>query len=110
MIFMYGVFGFIDVLKKYMQDERIAKHIDKGAFSGGNTESLENILLKPILKVSKRYSIPILYINPENYSSPWSLKIRESGAILFQFWDRPVRCMSKICDYIDYKQINEINN
>ncbi|MFX0073010.1 MAG: CoA-binding protein, partial [Candidatus Hermodarchaeota archaeon] len=107
-IFMYGVFGFLDVLKKYLKDEKIAKHINKEAFSSSNQEPLENVLLKPILKVSKRYSIPIVYINPENYSSPWSLKLREAGAILFQFWDRPVRCMAKICDYIDYK--NKIKN
>jgi acyl-CoA synthetase (NDP forming) len=103
MIFMYGVFGFHEVLAKYLKNERIANNIDMGAFSENIKEPLENILIKPVLKLSKRYSIPIIYINPENYSSSWSKKIREAGGILFQLWDRPVRCLAKICDYIEYK-------
>ena len=66
--------------------------------------NLEDILIRPTLKLSKRLSIPIIYINPENYSSSWSKKIKACGATLFQFWDRPVRAIAKICDYIEYKQ------
>lgn len=104
MIFMYGVFGFLDVLKKYMENDRIAKHVDKSGFSSVSNQPLEDILIKPIQKFSRRHSIPIIYINPENYSSNWSLKMRDAGATLFQLWDRPVRAMAKICDYIDYKK------
>jgi acyl-CoA synthetase (NDP forming) len=103
MIFMYGVFGFLDVLKKYIENDRIAKHVDKSGFSNISNQPLEDILIKPILKLSKRLSIPLLFINPENYSSPWSLTMREAGATLFQFWDRPVRCMAKIASYAEFR-------
>ena len=66
--------------------------------------NLEDMLVKPTVKLSKRLSIPIIYVNPENYSSPWSKRIRESGGILFQFWDRPVRALAKICDYVEFRK------
>ena len=104
LIFMYGVFGFHDVLGKYLINERIAKNIDMGEEFKNIKGNLEDLLVKPTLKLSKRLSIPIIYVNPENYSSPWSKKIRESGGILFQFWDRPVRALAKICDYVEFRK------
>jgi acyl-CoA synthetase (NDP forming) len=104
LLFMYGVFGFHDVLGKYLINERIAKNIDMGEEFKYIKGNLEDLLVKPTLKLSKRLSIPIIYVNPENYSSPWSKKIRESGGILFQFWDRPVRALAKICDYVEFRK------
>jgi acyl-CoA synthetase (NDP forming) len=104
LLFMYGVFGFHDVLGKYLINERIAKNIDMGEEFKNIKGNLEDLLVKPTLKLSKRLSIPIIYVNPENYSSPWSKKIRESGGILFQFWDRPVRALAKICDYVEFRK------
>lgn len=103
LIFMYGVFGFHDVLGKYLNNERIAKNIDLGEEFKNIPRNLEEILIRPTVKLSKRLSIPIIYVNPENYSSPWSKKIKECGGTLFQFWDRPVRAMAKICEYVEYK-------
>jgi acyl-CoA synthetase (NDP forming) len=104
LIFMYGVFGFHDVLGKYLNNERIAKNIDMGEEFKNIKGNLEDMLVKPTVKLSKRLSIPIIYVNPENYSSPWSKRIRESGGILFQFWDRPVRALAKICDYVEFRK------
>lgn len=103
LIFMYGVFGFHDVLGKYLNNDRIAKNVDLGEQFKNITGNLEDILIRPTLKLSKRLSIPIIYVNPENYSSPWSKKIRECGGILFQFWDRPVRTLAKICEYVEFR-------
>ncbi len=110
LIFMYGVFGYHDVLGKYLNNERIAHSIDMTQEFLKIKGNLEDILIRPTLKLSKRLSIPIIYINPENYSSPWSISIKECGGTLFQFWDRPVRVMAKICEYAAYKQKNSIGN
>ena len=109
-IFMYGVFGFHDVLSKYLTNERISNNIDMGEEFSKIKGNLEDILIRPTLKLSKRLSIPIIYINPENYSSPWSKKIKECGGTLFQFWDRPVRSVAKICEYVEYRKKYSIEN
>ena len=103
-IIMYGVFGFQDVLAKYVKNEQIAKFAEFDKPTSDSKQPLEKILISPIIKASKEHSIPIVYINPQNYSSPWSRRIRESGAVLFQLWDRPIRCIAKLCDYAEYRR------
>ena len=103
-IIMYGVFGFQEVISKYINHEKIKNHLEIGENFSSMGESLEQILIYPTLKASKRYSIPIIYINTQNYSSPWSKKIRESGGTLFQFWDRPIRTLAKLCEYAEYRR------
>ncbi len=98
-IIMYGVFGFQDVLKKLLKNEQIAKYADFSSMKENPQIPLEKMLVEPLLKASKKHSIPVFFINPQNYSSPWSKKIREMGGCLFQLWDRPVRCLSKLCEY-----------
>ncbi len=98
-IIMYGTFDFQLVLNRLMKDEKIAKHADFQHIENEDQPPLEKILIEPLLKESKKYSIPIFYVNPQNYSSPWSKKVREAGGILFQLWDRPVRCLAKLCEY-----------
>lgn len=102
-IIMYGVFGFQDVLKNLLEYERVAKYED---FPDQIKQDLplEKMLISPLLKMSKKYSIPVFFINPQNYNSPWSKKIRKTGAILFQYWDRPVRCLAKLCEFSEYKR------
>lgn len=106
-IIMYGVFGFQEVLFNYLKNERIAKYAEFGK-EGDKSETikppLEEILISPAKKLIEKHSIPILYINPQNYSSSWSKKIRNKGAILFQLWDRPVRCLAKLCEYAEYRR------
>ena len=99
-IIIYGVFGFQDVLKELLQYERIAKYEN---FPKQPDVPLEKLFVSPILKTSKRYSIPIFYVNPQNYNSPWSKKIRSTGALLFKLWDRPVRCLAKLTEYAEYR-------
>ena len=108
-IIMYGVFGFQEVLFNYLKNERIAKFAEFGKEDNKSEMSkppLEEILISPANILIEKHSIPILYINPQNYSSPWSKKIRNKGAILFQLWDRPVRCLAKLCEYAEYRRIH----
>lgn len=102
-IIMYGVFGFQDVLRDLLKNDRVAKH-EEFPEEIKKDLPLEQIFIVPILKEAKKYSIPIFYINPQNYNSPWSQKIRSTGAILFKYWDSPVRCLAKLCEYSEYKK------
>ena len=40
---------------------------------------------------------------------PGQKKIREQGGIVFKFWDRPVNCLEKICNYAEYRRKHKIN-
>jgi len=100
-IIMYGAFGFQDVLRNLLENERIAKY-ENFPDQVKQDLPLEKMLISPILKESKKYSVPILFINPQNYNSPWSKKVRSTGALLFKYWDNPVRAIVKICEYSQY--------
>ena len=104
LIIIYGVIGFHYLISNYTKNEKLAPYVEINHELLEKVESLEDLLVKPVLKASKRFSIPIFYINPENLNSQWSRKIRDSGAILFQYWDAPVNCAAKLCEYAEYRR------
>ncbi|MBY8988522.1 MAG: CoA-binding protein [Candidatus Lokiarchaeota archaeon] len=106
-IFQYGVVGFQDVMNEYLQNETIAKWAEFENLSDEEIDNLAEKLLKPTIKNSREYSVPIFYVNPMNFTSPWSNRLRKNGALLFKLWDRPVNALAKVCQYIEYKQKKE---
>jgi acyl-CoA synthetase (NDP forming) len=108
MIIQYGVVGFQDVLDDYLKYDKIANHADFQHQPEEVMDSLAQKLLLPTMKNSQDYSIPILYVNPMSFSSPWSKRLRNNGALLFRLWDRPVNALAKVCEYIEYKQKREL--
>jgi acyl-CoA synthetase (NDP forming) len=102
-IIQYGVVGFQDVMDDYLENEEIAKHADFSSISDEEQDKIASKLLQPTLKNSKKYSVPILYVSPMRFDSPWSKRIRNNGAILFKFWDRPVNALAKVCEYVDFR-------
>ncbi|HUW90737.1 MAG TPA: CoA-binding protein [Candidatus Nanopelagicaceae bacterium] len=106
-IFQYGVVGFQDVMNDYLQNEKIAKWAEFENPSEEQMDKLAEKLLKPTMKNSREYSVPIFYINPMSFTSPWSKRLRRNGAMLFKLWDRPVNALAKVCEYIEYKQKQE---
>ena len=103
-IFQYGVVGFQDVMDDYLKNEKIAKYAE---FQNQPEEDMDNLaerLLQPTMKNCQKYSVPILYINPMSFTSPWSKRLRKNGALLFQLWDRPVNALAKVCEYVNYKK------
>ncbi|MFX0027527.1 MAG: acetate--CoA ligase family protein [Candidatus Hermodarchaeota archaeon] len=103
-IIQYGVVGFQDVMDDYLSYKEIAKHAEFNHQSEEVIDSLAQKLVQPTIKNSKKYSVPILYISPMNFNTPWSKRLRENGAILFRLWDRPVNALAKISEYIEFKQ------
>jgi acyl-CoA synthetase (NDP forming) len=103
-IFQYGVVGFQDVMKDYLRNDTIAKWAEFQNQTEENMDKLADQLLQPTMKNSQKYSIPIFYINPMSFTSPWSKRLRRNGAMLFKLWDRPVNALAKVCEYVEYKQ------
>jgi len=103
-LIQYGVVGFQDVMDNYLKYDKISPYADFQKQDYEKTEELVHKLIQPTLKNSKRFSIPIFYVNPQNFSTFWSKKLRENGAMLFKLWDRPISCIAKICEYVDYRR------
>ena len=97
-IMIYGAFGvdeFIEVMEK--------AGFNTDFFSELGT-SMSGVYLKPIRKLSRKYSIPIFYVGPQGYSDPW---IREFIALdmpIFDLWDLPAKCMKILCQYSQYRK------
>jgi len=103
-IFQYGVVGFQDKMDDYLKNEKIAKYAEFQNQSEEDMDDLAKKLLQPTMKNCQKYSVPILYINPMGFTSPWSKRLRKNGALLFKLWDRPVNALAKVCEYVNYKQ------
>jgi len=103
-IFQYGVVGFQDKMDDYLKNEKIAKYAEFQHQSEEDVDDLAKKLLQPTMKNCKKYSVPIQYINPMGFTSPWSKRLRKNGALLFKLWDRPVNALAKVCEYVEYKQ------
>ena len=103
-IIQYGVVGFQDVMDDYLSYEKIAKHAEFQHQPEQIIDALAEYLVKPTIKNSKKYSIPILHISPMNFNTPWSKRLRKNGVILFRLWDRPVNALAKICEYVEFRR------
>ena len=101
-IIQYGVVGFQEVLDEYLKYDQIAKNAEFQHQSDVVIDQLAQKLLQPTLNNSQKYSVPILYVNPMNFNSPWSKRLRKNGALLFKLWDRPVNALAKVCEYVEY--------
>lgn len=100
----YGVVGFQDVLDHYLKNERIAKYAEFQKQNHEKSAEFAKKLVQPTISNSKKYSIPIFHISPQNFNSFWSKKLRENGAFLFRLWDRPIPCIKKLCEYAEFRR------
>jgi len=101
-IIIYGAIGFHEMIPYMQQNEKLSAHVEFREDMADRLDEMDKIFILPTIKASQKYSIPILYINPQNYASTWSKKIREHGGIVFQFWDRPVGALAKIIEYVQF--------
>ena len=101
-IIMYGAFDIQAMGEYFLQNDVIRKSIDFGPKPPEVTQ-MAQAFITPTIKTSRKYSIPIFYINTNSSSGPWAKAMRECGANVFQLWDRPVRCIAKLCEYGEYR-------
>ena len=102
-IIIYGAMGF-GSLEAEQNNTQISQHIEMREDMAEKMGEMDTFLIPPTIKASHKYSVPVIYINPQSYANEWSKKIREHGGIVFQFWDRPVNALAKICDYAEYRR------
>ena len=103
-IIQYGVIGFQEVLDDYLKYDKIAKNAEFQHQPDEIIDKLAQKLLLPTMKNSHKYAVPIFYVNPMNFNSPWSKRLRNNGDILFRLWDRPVNALAKVCEYVEYRK------
>ncbi|MFW9937347.1 MAG: acetate--CoA ligase family protein [Candidatus Thorarchaeota archaeon] len=100
-IIQYGVVGFQDVMDDYLKYDKIAKYAEFQSQPDAVMNKIAKQLITPPLENTKKYSIPMLYVSPMPFNSPWSKRLRQNGAILFKLWDRPVNALAKIINYVE---------
>jgi len=101
-IIMYGAFDIYAMGEYFNQNERVKKYFDRGP-EPPEINQMAQTFIRPTLKASRKYSIPMFYVTSHSSSGPWAKAMRECGANIFQFWDRPVRCIAKLCEYGEYQ-------
>jgi len=103
-IIIFGAMGFGDMISAEQKNPRISQYIEVREDMKDRIGEMDKFLIPPTIKNSHKYSVPVIFINPQSYANEWSKKIREHGGIVFQFWDRPVNALAKICDYAEYRR------
>ncbi|MHA2267734.1 MAG: CoA-binding protein [Promethearchaeota archaeon] len=105
-IIIYGAMGFGSLASSEQQNPQISQYLKMSTEMMDRMGEMDTFLIPPTIEASHKYSVPVIYINPQSYANEWSKKIREHGGIVFQFWDRPVNVLTKICDYAEYRRKN----
>ncbi|MFX1594012.1 MAG: hypothetical protein ACFFCL_15080, partial [Promethearchaeota archaeon] len=67
-------------------------------------EIFENIVLKSIIRLMKKYSIPVFFAGPYPYRYPWMQKFIEHDIPIFSMWDDITKCLSILCRYAEYRK------
>ncbi len=62
--------------------------------------------LKPLLKLSIKNSIPMLYSGPLLYSYNMYREFLEHDIPLFELWDTPPKCLSMLIEYSEFRDQN----
>ena len=102
-IIIYGVFGMKERLDFVDENPTIAKYVELPE-QAANLDKADQLFIAPTMRLSKKYSIPVFYINPQSYANEWSNTIRDYGANVFKLWDRPVNALAKLCEYAEYRR------
>ncbi|MHA1914520.1 MAG: CoA-binding protein [Promethearchaeota archaeon] len=103
-IIIYGAMGFREMASRMDQNKKVSDYLKFPEEMAEGFDQMGKMLIAPAVKASQKYSVPIIYINPNSYANEWSKDIRDNGGIVFQFWDQPVNCLAKICDYAEYRR------
>ncbi len=98
-IIVFGVYDFDDMIniieKSGMKFDENMKNMK---------EIFENIVLKSIIRLMKKYSIPVFFAGPYPYRYPWMQKFIEHDIPIFSMWDDITKCLSILCRYAEYRK------
>ncbi|MFW9936214.1 MAG: CoA-binding protein [Candidatus Thorarchaeota archaeon] len=96
-IIVYGVFDFDEVVDTMEKSGMIISEEMKTM-----NEMIDNVVLRPIKRLMKKYSIPVFYAGPFPYKYPWYQKFISYDVPIFELWDYPTKCLSVLSEYVDY--------
>lgn len=94
-----GVFDFEEIfevmkMSGFPIDEKMKGSL--GAFLSG--------IIRPILRLTRKKSIPFFYCGPQLYSHPLYQTFLSNNLPLFDFWDQPSKCMKILYEYSEYRR------
>ncbi|HEY0087276.1 MAG TPA: CoA-binding protein [Candidatus Lokiarchaeia archaeon] len=98
-ILVYGVFDFEEVFS-IMKDSGYP--VPDELINMSN--SMDKAILRPILRLMKKYNVPVFYVGPQPYKYPWYQKFLEGDVPIFDFWDMPTKCMSILVNYAEFRR------
>ena len=67
-------------------------------------DMMEIIVIKPIKRLMKKFSIPVFYAGPFPYRYEWNQKFISQDISLFSLWDHPTQCLAMLSKYSEYRQ------
>lgn len=104
-IIVWGLFDFDDVIETIEQSGMlIDENLKKMALT------LERSILRPIMKLMEKFSIPVYFCGPFPYRFSWFQKFMASDLPVFDFWDVPPKCLKVLYQYSEYrKKHSELN-
>lgn len=98
-VIVYGVFDFDDVIgimessgMEISEDVKMVKHL------------IDRSVLKPILKLMQKYSIPVFYAGPFPFRFPWFQKFISYDIPIFELWDYTTACLEILAKYSEFRR------
>ena len=98
-VIVYGVFDFDDVIDtmessgmKIGEDVKMMKHL------------IDRSVLKPILRLMQKHSIPVFYAGPFLYRYPWFQKFIFYDIPIFELWDYTTTCLEILAEYSEFRR------
>ncbi|MHA2392220.1 MAG: CoA-binding protein [Promethearchaeota archaeon] len=98
-IIVFGLYDFNEIMDVIENSGMI---IDERMKQMNNV--IEPVVIKPIKRLMKKYSIPVFYAGPLPYRSPWYQKFTAQDIPLFSLWDQPTKCLAMLTEYSKYRR------
>ncbi|MFX0074139.1 MAG: acetate--CoA ligase family protein [Candidatus Hermodarchaeota archaeon] len=97
-IIIWGLFDLSDVLDTIESSGMVVDDNIKSM-----TLMLESSIIKPIMRLMKKYSIPVYFCGPFPYKYRWYQKFLSQDIPTFDFWDAPTKCLKILYQYSEYR-------
>jgi len=98
-IIVYGVFDFDDVINT-MESSGMKITEDVKMM----TNLIDRSVLRPILKLMRKYSIPVFYAGPFPYRYKWFQKFISYDIPIFELWDYTTTCLTILARYSELRR------
>jgi len=98
-IIVWGLFDFDDIIETIEKSGIVVDDKLKNM-----VHLLERTVFRPIMRLMKKYSIPVYFSGPFPYRFPWVQKFMSYDLPIFDFWDAPPKCLKILYEYSQYRR------